>query len=63
MVGRSGPNTLMPMGARMPVCSITNRVSIGCSLGAEVTPGSEVAATTSAQMSSVRRMCGRQLRK
>ena len=36
---RSGPETFNPIGARMPVESITSRASIGCSLGAEVNPG------------------------
>ena len=50
------------MGALMPVCSITNRVSIGCNLGAEVTPGSLVTFIISFQISSGELISGRQLR-
>jgi len=39
-------------GARMPVDSITSRVSIGCNFGAEVRPGRSVTFTISFQISS-----------
>jgi hypothetical protein len=39
------------MGARIPVESITNRVSIGCNLGAEVSPGIFVIFTISLHIS------------
>ena len=39
MVSKSGPNTFIPMGARIPVCNITSLVCIGCNFGADVNPG------------------------
>jgi hypothetical protein len=47
------------MGARIPVESITNRVSIGCNFGAEVNPGMLVTFTISFQMSVGFFICGR----
>ncbi len=52
IVARSGPLTLTPIGARMPLWSMTSRVSIGCSFGADVVPGIRPAFTISSQMSS-----------
>ena len=40
------------MGARMPLCSMTMRVAMGCSFGAEVVPGIVAAARIASQMSS-----------
>jgi hypothetical protein len=52
----------MPMGARIPVWSMTMRVSIGWSLGAEVVPGSRLAFRIASQMSSGLWMWGRHWR-
>ena len=59
---KSCPLILIPIGARIPVCSITNRVSIGCNFGADVTPGNLVTFTISFQMSSGDCISGRQFR-
>ena len=52
MVFKSGPNTLIPIGALIPVWSITSRVSMGCNLGADVTPGILDALIISSHISS-----------
>ena len=62
MVSRSGPRTLIPMGARIPLCNITIRAAIGCSFGAEVVPGNSATRTISSQMSSADWMCDRHCR-
>ena len=49
-------------GERIPVCSMTRRVSIGCSFGAEVTPGRRETSTISFQISSGDLISGRQFR-
>ena len=49
---KSEPRTFIPIGARIPVCSMTSRVSMGCNFGAEVTPGNFGDFTISFQMSS-----------
>ena len=58
MVCRSGRNTFTPMLARMPLCSMTIRAEIGCSLGATVVPGIDAARTICVQMSSGLRIPG-----
>ena len=63
MVSRSGPLTLIPMGARIPDWSMTIRAAMGWSLGADVVPGSLAVPTISFQMSSAFRISGRQFRK
>ena len=55
---RSGPFTFTPIGARMPLWSMTIRAAIGCSRGAEVVPGIFPASTISFQMSSGLRIPG-----
>ena len=40
------------IGARTPLCSMTIRAAIGCSLGALVVPGTRAARSISFQMSS-----------
>ena len=52
---RSAPFTLIPNGARIPLCNMMIRAAIGCSLGAEVEPGIWPAREISAQMSSAER--------
>ncbi len=52
MVFRSGPLTFTPIGARMPLWSMTMRAAMGWSFGAPVVPGIWAAFTISFQMSS-----------
>ena len=52
IVCRSGPLIFTPMGARMPLCSMTMRAAMGWSLGAPVVPGSFVTLSIWRQMSS-----------
>ena len=63
MAAKFGPLTLMPIGARIPVCNMIRRVSIGCNLGAEVMPGNCVTLVISSQMSSGDWMWSRHCRK
>ena len=49
---RSGPFTFIPMGARIPLWSMTNRAEIGCNFGADVVPGICATFTSSSQISS-----------
>ena len=58
-----GPYTFTPIGARMPVESITSRASMGCSFGAEVSPGRWVTLTICCQMSLAFLISGRHWRK
>ena len=55
MVSKFGPLTFTPIGARIPLCSMTIRAAIGWSFGALVVPGTIVESTISAQMSSADR--------
>ena len=49
---KSGPYIFNPIGAFIPVDSITCRVAMGCSFGLPVNPGTLAALTISFQMSS-----------